>query len=210
MTTVNFPSHPDHRAGRRGPLPDTEIERTLIQAMDHYGRSTPAPSFDSGAIRRRTRRRRVTLALTASAAVLAAAAGLVATLDSSPSKPADVAAAPISHQGSLAPSASPTSGFAQPGASASDDPRKTVTVPDLIGMNQTTATHALAAAGLNVSVGAITEPYSPEAFRSEHPTHADLVGKNGLIAPGTITRTSPVAGTRAAPGDYVTILIVHE
>lgn len=211
MTTVTFPSHPDHSAGRDDALPDTDIERVLTQAMNDYERSTPGPSFDSDGIVRRTRRRRATLTLTSCAAVLAAAAGLTVTLDSSSSRPTDVASAPASTPISPTHSGVPT-GLGQPGVSvsnsASDAAGKTVTVPDLIGMNQAAATHALTAVGLNVSLVQTTEP-SPETFRADYPSHANLIRADGTIAPGTVIMTSVAAATRVSPGDYVSIWLVH-
>ncbi|GAA1956600.1 PASTA domain-containing protein [Kitasatospora viridis] len=199
----------DPHNGSTGFVPDSDSDfgKALIQAMDDFSHSASAPSFDSAGIVRRTRRRRGVLALAGSAAAVAAAVTLTLTLGTfSGGSTVAVAAAPTA-----APTASydnelpPSADVAQP--MPQDTNANAVVVPDLIGMNQEQATHALRVLGLDVSVGQTHTNVNPQFFPS---AHASLIGPGGQVPVGIVAYTSPAAGTRVAPGTIIGIGITHE
>ncbi len=124
-----------------------DFEERLIQAMDEFADGTVPPALDAVRIGRRARCRRLAMTGASVAAVLAVAVGgtALATVTASPStKSAPAAAA------SRRPSAGAT-----PRPSAD---RRTVQVPDVVGLSQAEATALLETAKLRV--GTVSTQFS--------------------------------------------------
>ncbi len=125
---------PSHPCGHHD-----DFEERLIRAMDEFADGTVPPLLDAGRIGGRARRRRLAKTGAIVAAVLAVVVGsnVLSIITSSPStKPAPAAAA------SRRPSAAAT-----PRPSAD---RRTVQVPDVVGLSQAEATAVLETASLRV------------------------------------------------------------
>jgi beta-lactam-binding protein with PASTA domain len=88
-----------------------------------------------------------------------------------------------------------------------DPAKNTITVPDLLGMSKEKATAVLRAAGLDIAVGSVNRLPGGPCFPKEH---ANLIGPDGLLPPGVVGFTSPVSGTKVAPGTMIGVMITRE
>ena len=157
--------------------PLTDFERDLIQKMEKFADSPKPPSYDGVAIRRRTGRRRALLTVAASAAVVLIGAGAASALRPSGHEQTQAVATAPSHTPAPPPAGSPRPSTAAPAH---------VTVPMAIGMPQAQAVLALQAAGLAVQV--TTE-------------------RSSTVPQGSVLSQSPAAGSAAAAGTVVRLVI---
>ncbi|MFE0458546.1 hypothetical protein ACFW1A_04685 [Kitasatospora sp. NPDC058965] len=196
---------------------DDDFGKALVQSMEDFARSAPAPAFDSAAIVRRTRRRRGVLALTGSAAALAAVVTVTLVLAPS-SKPAAATAPAASPAGPAGPDGAVlptvlnrctirTLPAPTPSTEPLTDPAKTAIVPDLAGLDRTAAKAALASAGLQISYTDVSERSAKNFYGT---AFARLAGPDGTVPTGTVLGTFPPAGCRLAPHDFVSAEVVHE
>ncbi|MFI9275769.1 PASTA domain-containing protein [Kitasatospora sp. NPDC052896] len=181
--------------GSQGPNSNSDFGKALIQAMDDFAHSTTAPTFDPEGMVRRARRRRGMLALASSGAVIAATAVLVVAFTTSPERGhATAVAASTPPAAQRARASSPTRLDPPCAAGWPTDyvaPQNSVAVPNVTGLDQPHATAALTAAGLRVAL-----------------VHLDE-GLDGPAPTGAVVCTSPIAGTRVAPGESVSIFVAH-
>ena len=118
---------------------DHDFEERLVQSMNEFADGTASPTLDAGRIGRRARRRRFAMTGASVAAVLAVVVGgtALSTIAGSPSsKPA--------------PAAATTRGPSTVAAPRPSAARRTVQVPDVVGLSQAEATAVLATARLRV------------------------------------------------------------